>query len=81
MGARHRLHSAAEMADLGKRIRAARLKAGLTQVEVSARFDRDQTFLAKIERGERQVTALELRDLCRILKVSCSVLLGEKGSR
>jgi len=53
------------------------MKAGLTQVGVSAIFNRDQSFVAKIERGERQVTALELRDLCRVYKVPSSAILDD----
>ena len=51
------------------------MKAGKTQVEVSAMFGRDQSFAAKIERGERQITALELRDLCITLDVDVSDIL------
>ena len=75
MGARHRLHSDAEWVALGSRLKQARLKAGKTQVEVSAMFGRDQSFAAKIERGERQITALELRDLCITLDVDVSDIL------
>jgi len=74
---RHRLHGAAEWVELGARIRNARLKAGLTQVEVSAHFGRDRSFVAKTERGERQVTALELRDLCRLFRITSSDILDE----
>ena len=38
-------------------------------------FGRDQSFAAKIERGERQITALELRDLCITLDVDVSDIL------
>lgn len=63
------MHSPGEWAELGDRLRQARLKVGLTQVEVAALFKRDQSFIAKTERGERQLTALELRDLCRVYNV------------
>lgn len=80
MGSRHRVHSAAEVAWLGQRVRAARLKAGLTQEEAGVVFGRDQSFIAKIERGERQLTALELRDLCRLFNVPVSDVLAEEST-
>ena len=62
---------------MGAKIRSARQKAGLTQVEVASQVGLPQPAIANIERGERQITALELRDLCRIFNVSsCSVLDG-----
>ncbi len=75
------MHSASEWAELGASLRNARLKAGLTQVEVAARFGRAQSMIANIERGERQLTALELRDLCRIFHVSSSSVLDDENSR
>ena len=69
VGSRHRLHSASEMLELGKRIAAARSKAGLTQKETAEHFGRSHTLIVKIESGDRQVTALELRDLCRLFGV------------
>jgi len=34
-----------------------------------------QSWIAKIERGDRQLTALELRDICEVLGVRVSALL------
>jgi len=52
----------------------ARSKAGLTQVEVSKRLGWTQSQVGKAERGERIITALELRDICRLLGISVSAL-------
>ena len=72
---------ASEWAELGAKIRNARQKAGLTQVEVASRIGLPQPAIANIERGERQITALELRDLCRIFDVSsCSLLDDQPGN-
>ena len=61
---------------MGSRIPAARLKAGMTQTPVGERLGQTQSFVAKIERGDRQLTALELRDICAILGVPVSAVLG-----
>lgn len=76
MASRHRLHSASDWSELGERIKAVRLKAGMTQVELGAVFSRRHTFVGKIESGERQLTALELRDLCDALGITPNDLLG-----
>jgi transcriptional regulator with XRE-family HTH domain len=54
----------------------ARIKAGLTQHELARRLSRPQSFVAKIEAGERRVDTIELIaisraigiDPCRIIK-------------
>ena len=76
MASRHRLHTASEWAELGARIKAARLKAGMTQEETAAIFGRKHSFIANVERGQRQLTVLEFRDLCRAFDVPCDSLLG-----
>ncbi|GAA1871025.1 XRE family transcriptional regulator [Myceligenerans crystallogenes] len=45
---------------LGQRIADARLRAGLTQAQLAAEVSLDRSALAKIEIGDRRVTALEL---------------------
>lgn len=48
---------------------AAREQAGLTQVEVSARLGRPQSFVAKYEGGERRLDVVELLQVCAALGV------------
>lgn len=45
---------------VGRRIAAARIRAGLTQAELALRVSLDRSALAKIENGVRRVSALEL---------------------
>ena len=51
---------------LTQKLRAARLEAGLTQVEAGRRLKRPQAYLSKIERGERGVDAVELAEFGRV---------------
>ena len=44
---------------LMKVLRETRLKAGLTQADLAKRMDRPQSFVAKIEVGERQLGVVE----------------------
>ena len=55
---------------LAKKLRAARLEAGLTQVEAGKRLKKPQAYLSKIERGERAVDAVELGEFARVYKKS-----------
>lgn len=49
-----------------ERLRAARLEAGLTQVEVAEALGAPQTFVSKIELGERRIDPLELQELAEL---------------
>jgi transcriptional regulator with XRE-family HTH domain len=51
-----------------RRIRQAREDAGLTQTEVARGLGRPQSFVSKIESGERRVDFVELQHLARIYR-------------
>lgn len=40
--------------------------AGISQAQASERLGRPQSFISKIERGERRIDILELRTLCQV---------------
>lgn len=45
-------------------LRDLRLSAGLTQVGLSAMLGRPQSYVSDVERGERRMDLLQLRDFC-----------------
>ena len=51
---------------LTAKLRSARLEAGLTQVEASKKLKKPQSYLSKIERGERGVDAVELAEFAKV---------------
>jgi transcriptional regulator with XRE-family HTH domain len=51
-----------------KRLKQARLDAGLTQVKVARLLSRPQSFVSKSESGERRVDFVELQHLARIYR-------------
>jgi transcriptional regulator with XRE-family HTH domain len=54
---------------LCERLVAARRKAGLTQVQLAKILERPQSFVAKYERGERRIDAIELVEIAHALSI------------
>jgi transcriptional regulator with XRE-family HTH domain len=48
-------------------LREMRAEAGLTQTELAARIEKDQTFVSKYESGERRLDVLEVREICQVI--------------
>jgi transcriptional regulator with XRE-family HTH domain/Zn-dependent peptidase ImmA (M78 family) len=64
-----------EWAEVGERMRDARLAAGLTQEELGAAAGLDRTMIVKIESGNRRIDAMELVRLSSALQVPVDFLL------
>ncbi len=69
-----------EWADVGERMRVARLAAGLTQEELGAKAGLDRTMIVKIESGSRRIDAMELIRLSSALQVPVDFLLRSTRS-
>jgi transcriptional regulator with XRE-family HTH domain len=70
--------------ELGRRLRERREERGWTQAELAGRCDLHRTFIGSVERGERNVSVLNLRLIARTLRVSPADLFagpkdGTKG--
>ena len=50
-------------------LRRAREKTGLSQEGLAKRLGETQSFVSKVERGERRLDVVELRAFCRALKI------------
>lgn len=57
-------------------LRKAREKNGLTQTEVGERLGKTQSFVSKVERGERRIDIVELRAFCSAIGISFSTFVG-----
>ncbi len=58
-------------------LKAARHATGLTQRQLAATLGRSNSFVWKIEAGERQVNVLELIEIARALGVKASTLMAQ----
>lgn len=50
-------------------LRQVRKEAGFTQTDLARRLRRHQSFVSKYETGERRLDVVELRQVCRALRV------------
>jgi Zn-dependent peptidase ImmA (M78 family)/DNA-binding XRE family transcriptional regulator len=64
-----------EPRELGERLRAARVRAGLTQDAAASKLDVARTTLVAIEKGQRKVRPDELRALAGLYRQSINTLL------
>jgi transcriptional regulator with XRE-family HTH domain len=51
-------------------LKAIRIEANLTQAELAEKLDRPQSFVSKIESGERILDILETKEVCDALGMS-----------
>jgi len=62
---------------LGNRLREAREERQWTQAQLGDACDLDRTFIGSVERGERNLSILNLRLIARKLRLSLSELFNE----
>jgi transcriptional regulator with XRE-family HTH domain len=58
-------------------IKAIRIKAGLTQVELAAKLEKPQSYVSKYESGERKLDFVEVLYICEACDASPSKLAAE----
>jgi transcriptional regulator with XRE-family HTH domain len=68
------------LAWLGSRLRDYRQARNWTQAELATASGLHRTFIGSVERGERNVSLLNLRLLAQILRVPLATLFAEAGT-
>jgi len=53
-----------------ERLKQARLEAGLGQIEVAEKLGRTQSYVSKIESGQRRFDVLQLKEFAKLYKNS-----------
>ena len=64
---------------IGKTIRAARLELGMSQEALAHRASVDRSYMGGIERGEHNMTALNLQRIAEQLGLTMSELFQKAG--
>ena len=67
-----------EYKKLIQELKLARIQAGLTQVEVSRSLNKPQSFVSKVELGERRLDPIEFQAILRLYNKKIVDLLGNK---
>ena len=62
--------------ELGERVRTQRLARGWSQQQFADKAVLHRTFIGSVERGEGNISILNLRLLARVLRVPLAELLG-----
>jgi transcriptional regulator with XRE-family HTH domain len=62
-------------------LRERREVAGITQTELSRALGRSQSFVSDLERGQRRLDLIELRDICAYLRMDLGKFVGEFEAR
>ncbi|AWE47407.1 helix-turn-helix transcriptional regulator [Salmonella enterica] len=52
-----------------KSLRAARLDKGMTQAQLAKALGKPQSFIAKVESGERRLDVVEFVRFCRLMNI------------
>jgi transcriptional regulator with XRE-family HTH domain len=64
---------------LGERVRGRRLDLKLTQADLGDKCGLHRTFIGSVERGERNMSVLNLRLIARALRVPVAKLVSDLG--
>lgn len=62
-----------------QRLQEARKESGLMQVEVAAMLSKPQSYISKIERGERKIDVAELSAFAKIYNKSLNYFIKQYG--
>ena len=65
----------AEHKKIVERLKQARLESGLGQVEVAKKLGKTQSYLSKIESGQRRFDVLQLKEFAKIYKKGLSFFI------
>ena len=59
-----------------KSLRSARIDQGITQTQLAESLGKPQSFVAKVENGERRLDVIEFATIARLLSLDPAVILN-----
>ena len=65
------------LTEVGFRIRERRQELGWSQLDLAERADLHRTYIGAVERGERNVSILNLRQIAKSLRMTLAALVDE----
>lgn len=76
MGTGYSIDDKIYLEQLGNRIRELRTEAELSQEKLAFACDLDRTYIGSVERGERNISVINIRKIANALEIKVSVLLS-----
>ncbi|CAI0994083.1 MULTISPECIES: helix-turn-helix domain-containing protein [Serratia] len=64
-----------------KTLRDARIEKSITQAKLAEALERPQSFIAKVENGERKLDVVEFAVIARLLGVDAGAIIERIGGR
>lgn len=76
MGATYSESEKTYLERIGNQIRELRIEADLSQEKLAFACDLDRTYIGSVERGERNISVINLRKIAKALKTKVPILLN-----
>lgn len=76
MGTTYTKDEKAFLVQIGKRIRELRIEADLSQEKLAFESELDRTYIGSVERGERNISVINLRKIAKALKHKTTDILN-----
>lgn len=76
MATRYSESEKAYLERIGNQIRELRTEADLSQEKLAFECELDRTYIGSVERGERNISVINLRKIAKALKTEVPVLLN-----
>jgi transcriptional regulator with XRE-family HTH domain len=76
MGTTYTKDEKAFLLEIGNRIRDLRIEADLSQEKLAFESELDRTYIGSVERGERNISVINLRKIAKALKYKPADLLN-----
>lgn len=76
MGTTYSKSEKAYLERIGNQIRVLRIEADLSQEKLAFACNLDRTYMGSVERGERNISVINLRKIAKALKTQVPILLN-----